>query len=182
MKKVCVLLLLHVLVFGTASYGAVSEDMYVRKDVYEAHQQSINSKLDMLLEQMRVQREEQKEQINELRGEMKEFREELKAQRKDINELARVVSVLSTRVDGLDARMGDLRNGLEGRIGDLRNDIYLGLVILGIVVGLPAVQKALQKREERKAMNHTLQMPFTLDDVRRLIEENNAKVLGKPQV
>ena len=61
MKKVCVLLLAHVLVFGTASYGAVSEDMYVRKDVYEAHQQSINSKLDMLLEQMRVQREEMKE-------------------------------------------------------------------------------------------------------------------------
>ena len=166
MKKICVLLLVQLLVIGTASYGAVSEDMsvYVRKDVFEVYMQNINEKLDRILEEQKAQREE------------------LKAQHKDINELARVVSVLSTRMDGLEARMGDLRNGLEGRIGDLRNDIYLGLVILGIVVGLPAVQKALQKREERKAMKHTLQMPFTLDDVRRLIEENNAKLQGKPQV
>ena len=172
MHKIITMCLL-LLTMSSMCYGAVSEDMsvYVRKDVYEAHQQSMNTKLDMILEQMREFKEEQKAQ-----------REELKAQHKDINELARVVSVLSTRMDGLEARMGDLRNGLEGRIGDLRNDIYLGLVILGIVVGLPAVQKALQKREERKAMKHTLQMPFTLDDVRRLIEENNAKLQGKPQV
>ena len=149
---------------ATSAFGSVSEDInvYVRKDVYEAHQQSINSKLNMILEQMKVQREEQKEQINELRGEMKELREELKAQRKDINELARVVSVLSTRIDGLDARMGDQQNY-----------IYLVLVILGIIVALPTVQKMLQARTDRSWA--------TLEDVMRLIEENNSKTSGKVQ-
>ena len=83
--------------------------------------------------------------------------------------------------NSLEGQISNLHSTLEGRIGDLRNDIYLGLVILGIVVGLPAVQKALQKREERKAAREAFQMPFTLDDVRRLIEENNAKLAGKPQ-
>ncbi|MBQ2616738.1 MAG: hypothetical protein IJF90_07755, partial [Synergistaceae bacterium] len=81
----------------------------------------------------------------------------------------------------LEGRMSDLHSTIEGRVGDLRNDIYLGLVILGIVVGLPVVQKALQKWEERKAARNASQLPFTLDDVRRLIEENNARMAGKAQ-
>ena len=192
MKKITTMLLVLLLISGV-SYGAVSDDVYVRRDVYEAHMQGMNAKLDMILEQQK-----------ELREEMKESREEHKAIRNEIAELTRVVSVQSARMDGVDARMGDMRSGIEGRIGDLqntvegrigdlqntvegrvgdlRNDIYLGLVILGIVVGLPAVQKALEKREERKAARRASQMPFTLDDVRRLIEENNVKVLGKPQV
>ena len=220
MKKITTTILAVLLMSGV-SYGAVSDDIYVRKDVYEAQMQGMNTKLDMILEEMRVQREEMKMQVKELREEMKAQREEHKAQmkelkdemngireelkahvkesqeehkaiRNDIAELTRVVSVLSTRVDGLDARMGDTRSNLEGRmsdlqravdgrIGDLRNDIYLGLVILGIVVGLPAVQKALQKWEEKKAARNASQLPFTLDDVRRLIEENNAKMMGKLQ-
>ena len=191
MKKITTMLLVLLLMSGV-SYGAVSDDIYVRRDMYEAHMQGMNAKLDMILEQQK-----------ELREEMKESREEHKAIRNEIAELTRVVSVQSARMDGVEARMGDMRSGIEGRIGDLqntvegrigdlqntvegrigdlRNDIYLGLVVLGIVVGLPAVQKALEKREERKAARRASQMPFTLDDVRRLIEENNAKMMGKLQ-
>ena len=126
---------------STVCYGAASEDLsvYVRKDVFEAHMRRIDDKLDMILEAQ------------------KEMQEELKSQRRDLNELARAISILSTRVDGLEARMGDLRN-----------DIYLGLVILGIVVGLPAVQKMLQNRASH-------QPSITLDDVRRLIQEELRK-------
>ena len=49
-----------------------------------------------------------------------------------INNISDRVSALSIRMDGLDARMGDLRN-----------DIYLGLVILGMIITLPMVQKML---------------------------------------
>ena len=221
MKKITTTLLAVLLMSGVG-YSAVSDDVYVRKDVFDVQMQGMNTKLDMILELMKAQREEMKVQVKGLKDEMngiredvkvqvkelkdemngireevkahvKESQEEHKAIRNDIAELTRVVSVLSTRVDGLDARMGDTRSNLEGRmsdlqravdgrIGDLRNGIYLGLVVLGIVVGLPAVQKALQKWEEKKAARNASQMPFTLDDVRRLIEENNVKVLGKPQV
>ena len=191
MKKIAITLMMLLLVNGVSD-GAVSDDVYVRKDVYEANMQGMNAKLDMILEQVKELKGEMKEMREETKTHVKESQEEHKAIRNDIAELTRVVSVLSTRVDGLDARMGDTRSNLEGRmsdlqrtvdgrIGDLRNDIYLGLVILGIVVGLPAVQKALQKWEERKAARNATQLPFTLDDVRRLIEENNARMAGKAQ-
>ena len=171
MRRVCVLIFVQLLVFGTACYGAVSDDVYVRKDVFEVYMQGVNSKLDMLIEQMKEFREELKAQRKEFQEELKtqrkEFQEEFKAQRQDISELTRAVSVLSTRVDGIDARMGDLRN-----------DIYLGLVVLGIIFGLPAVQKMFERRAEKKSAAQT---SITLEDVMRLIEENNAKVLGKFQ-
>ena len=164
MKKVCVLVLIQLLVFGTASYGAVSDDIYVRKDVFEAYMQRFDDKLNMILRIIREQREEHKAQISELKDEIKEIREEQKAQRKDINSLSNRVSELAGRVEGLDARLGDLRN-----------DIYLGLVILGIIVGLPAVQKIFQSLADRKPS-------ITIEDVKRLIEENNMKLSGKTQV
>ena len=166
MKKVCVLLLVQLLVFGTASYGATSDDVYVRKDVYDANMQTMNAKLDVILEQL------------------KELREEQKAQRKDITELTKAVSVLSERVDrnfetlsgrmdGLDKRI----DSLDKRIDDLRNGIYLWLVAIGLVVAIiawPKVQDMLPKWGKPAAS-------ITLDDVRRLIEENNARMAGKAQ-
>ncbi|MBQ6972621.1 MAG: hypothetical protein IJP86_09750 [Synergistaceae bacterium] len=203
MRNVCVMVMMLVLVFGTAGYGAVSDDVYVRKDVFEAYMHRVDDKLDMILGLIREQREEHKAQITELKDEIKgireenkaqitelkdeikaireenkaqitELREELKdeikgirdeqtAQRKDINALSNRVSELTGRIEGLDARLGDLRN-----------DIYLGLVILGIIVGLPAVQKIFQSIADRKPS-------LTIEDVRRLIEENNMKLSGKTQ-
>ena len=144
MKNVCALLIMLLCLVGTVAYGAVSEDtnVYVRKDVFEVYMQNINTKLDMILEEQKTQREE------------------LKTQHKDINELARVVSVLSARIDGLDTRLGDLRN-----------DIYLGLVILGIIIALPMVQKIFQAHVDRR---EATKPSVTLEDVMRLIEENNA--------
>lgn len=56
-------------------------------------------------------------------------------------------------------------------MGDLRNDIYLGLVILGIIIALLMVQKLLQAHVDRR---ETTKPSVTLEDVMRLIEENNA--------
>ena len=176
MKKITITLM-TLLLMSSVSYGAVSEDIYVRKDVYEVQMQGMNTKLDMILEQMKglknemngireevkvqvkelkdemngiredvkVQvkelknemngiREEVKVQVKELKDEMNGIREEVKAHvkesqeehkaiRNDIAELTRVVSVLSTRVDGLDARMGDTRSNLEGRMSDLQRAV-----------------------------------------------------------
>ena len=221
MKKICVLVLVQLLL-GTACYGAVSEDIYVRKDVFEANMQGINTKLDILLEQMKefkaemkAQREEHNIQMKELRNEMKEFKEEqrtqnaelreemkaqnselreemkaqgaelrekmalqreehkaqmkelqdeMKATRADIAELTRVVSVLSERVDRNFDTLSARIDGVDGQIGGLRNGIYLGLVVLGIVLGMPAVQKMFQSWAERKPS-------LTVDDVKRLIDE-----------
>ena len=136
MKRV-LLSLMVMLILPATVYGAVSEDLtqYVRKDVYAVEMSGINSKLDMVLQK-------------------------LDKQEAAINEISVRLSHLSGRVDGLDAR-----------VGDLRNDIYLWLVVLGIVIALPFVQRLLQTVTESRKPS------LTLEDVKRLIEE--AKLAGK---
>ena len=151
MKKI-ILSLLFVLSLCTCSYGAVSEDVYVRKDVWEVEMKNINLKLDGILAELKAQREE------------------LKAQREEIKTLAQSVAVLAERVDGnyknLDTRMNDLRNGL-----------YLGLVLFAAVLMLPFFNKWWEAREEKR---QAAVPRFTLEDVKRLIAE--AKLGGMPQV
>ena len=144
MKKVYILLLMQLLVFVTASYGAVSDDVYVRKDVFDAKMEALFNRLHA--------------EIGEVRGDIKALSERID----------RNFDTLSARIDGLDKRMDNQQNYL-----------YLVLVIMGIIVTLPTVQKMLQGWQEQKDSRRTF---TTLEDVRRLIEENNVKVLGKSQV
>ena len=126
-----------------AALGTTSEDMsvYVRQDVYNSDMRNINDKLNSILEELRAQREE------------------LKAQSEAINKLNNSVSILSERTNG------NYKN-LDGRINDLRQDIYLGLVILGLLAGFPAAKEFFKWREEtREARKPSI----TLEDVERLI-------------
>ena len=157
MRKVCVLVIALLLVFGTACYAAVSEDVYVRKDVFEVYMQNINSKFDTIME-------------------------ELKEQRKIMTDLSNRVSELAGRVDGLDKRMDGLDKRIDGnyvalssRIDDLRNGIYLWLVAIGLFVSWPKLKESAQKLVKPTPS-------ITLEDVMRLIEEHDARLSGKSQV
>ena len=147
--------MIAVLILARPAFGATSEDLspYVRKDVFEVYMPNINTNTERILEELRTQREA-------------------------IVEIKQNISVLSARIDGLDARLSAQIDGLDARVGDLRNDIYLGLVILGIIVSLPVVQKMLQSREKHQASSHSY---VTLEDVKQLIEQNNAKLQQKFQ-
>ena len=160
MKKIIVALLL--LTMSSACFGAASEDMsvYVRKDVFEAKMEAMNAKLDMLLEQM------------------KNLQEEQKAMRKDLSELTTAVSVMTARIDRNFDTLSARIDGLDKRMDYQQNYLYLLLVILGIIVALPTVQKMLQGREDRK---NSRKESITLEDVMRLIEQNNARMAGKIQ-
>ncbi|MBQ6968999.1 MAG: hypothetical protein IJP85_01580, partial [Synergistaceae bacterium] len=93
--------------------------------------------------------------------------EELKEQKRMIADLSDRVANLSGRLDGLDKRM----DSLDKRIDDLRNGIYLWLVAIGLVVSWPKLKETV-----RKWANST--PSITLEDVKRLIEENNARTSG----
>ena len=86
--------------------------------------------------------------------------EVLKAQGEAINKLNNSIATLSERTDG------NYKN-LDTRINDLRQDIYLGLVILGLLAGFPAAKEFLKWREETKEARKP---SFTLEDVEKLIE------------
>ena len=137
MKKFLLMILL-IFVISSSSYGAVSQDIYVRQDVFDA-------KMEALFER--------------LHGEIVALRSELKA---EISSLER----------GL---RGEIR-GIDRRIDDLRQDIYLGLVILGLLAGFPAAKEFFKWREERREANKQV---VTLEDVKRLIAE--AQLNGKTQ-
>ncbi|MBQ6969492.1 MAG: hypothetical protein IJP85_04105 [Synergistaceae bacterium] len=137
MKKIIILIMLLLMV-SSESFGAVSDDVYVRKDVFDAKMEAM---------------------FNRLHGDIQALSE-----RMDGN-----FAALSRRMDGLDKRM----DGLDKRMDDLQHYLYLVLVLLGIIVALPSVQKALQWREERKEARKS---SITLEDVERPID---ARMAGK---
>ena len=143
----------------SCSYGAVSDDIYVRKDVFEVEMKNINSKLDNILN-------------------------ELASQRKEINTLTQSVAVLSERVDGnfvtlserIDGNFATLSgriDGLEKRIDTTNTFLYYLLVLIGAMMVLPFFNKWWESREEKK---QAAAPTITLDDVKRLIAE--AKLNG----
>lgn len=98
----------------------------------------------------------------------------MKEMRGEFHVMNTKLEALSRRVDdnaqNLAARIDSSNHSLESRIDDLRNDIYLGLVILGILVGVPSVQKWYERLKASRPS-------VTIEDVKRLIEENNAELL-----
>ena len=109
------------------SYGASSDDIYVRKDVFDAKMEA---------------------QFNRLHAEIAELRGDMKA---------------------LEARIIGRLDGMEKRIDATNNFLYYLLVLLGALLILPSVNKWFEARKEAKKY-------MTLEEVRRLIEENNAKL------
>ncbi len=194
MKRFMMTVMFVLVTFGV-SYGAETADseIYVRKEVFNAHMDSINSKFDIMMgemkqiredmkqirEDMKQMREEMREEIKgikedmkQMRGEMKQMREETKAEinaireemnkeikslRQDISNITASVAVLSQRVKDVDAR-----------IGDTQNFLYLLIVMLGILMALPMVQKFLEWNASRRPS-------ITLEDVKRLIEESKSE-------
>ena len=149
MKKIIVALLL--LTMSSACYGAASDDVYVRKDVFDAKMEAMFNRLHA--------------EIGEVRGDIKALSERIDG----------VNASLSGRIDGLNASLSGRIDGLDKRIDDLRNGIYLWLVAIGLFVSWPKLKELVQKWGKSTPS-------ITLEDVRRLIEENNARTAGKAQV
>ena len=152
MRRVIAVIVLSLLT-GTASYGAVSEDVYVRKDVFEVYMQNINANQERILQRL--------DKLDD-----------------GIHALNQTVANLSGRVDGLDKRIDGLDkriDSLDKRIDDLRNGIYLWLVAIGLIVAWPKAREMFRKWG-------TSAPSITLEDVRRLIEENNAEIRKSFQV
>ena len=117
---------------------------YVRKEVYDVQMQNLNANMERILQK-------------------------LDSIESKVNDMSDRITGLTARVGGLDARLTETNQNLGSRIDDMKQYIYLVLVLLGIVIVLPSVQKFLDWRDSRKPL-------ITLEDVKRLIEENNAEL------
>ena len=156
MKNFILAIILSITLTASA-FAANSDDIYVRKDVFDVHMQNINQNLEKILS-------------------------ELQAQRNDINDLKKAVAVLSertdrnfeilsARIDRLDARI----DGTNTRIDDLRNGLYLWLVVIGTFIAWPKAKEFIQNRKTNKP-------DFTLQDVENLVTKLiDAKLNSKSQ-
>ena len=126
MRKTIMAALLLMLMTNSC-YGAVSEDIYVRKDVFDAKMEAFMAEIRLMNEQ--------------LRGEIRE---------------------LSSRIDGVEKRMSTLEIMIYWILGTLS----VAFAVLALAPYLKEIRKP----------------SITLNDVRRLIEENNTLLEKKFQM
>ncbi|MBQ3458451.1 MAG: hypothetical protein IJG30_05775 [Synergistaceae bacterium] len=126
MRKTIMAALLLMLI-ANSCYGAVSEDIYVRKDVFDAKMEAFMAEIRLMNEQ--------------LRGEIRE---------------------LGSRIDGVEKRMSSLEIMIYWILGTLS----VAFAVLALAPYLKEIRKP----------------SITLNDVRRLIEENNALLEKKFQM
>ena len=118
---------LLLMLMTNSCYGAVSEDIYVRKDVFDAKMEAFMAEIRLMNEQ--------------LRGEIRE---------------------LGSRIDGVEKRMSTLEIMIYWILGTLS----VAFAVLALAPYLKEIRKP----------------SITLNDVRRLIEENNALLEKKFQM
>lgn len=161
MKKIfCAVLMMFVMC--SVSLGA-SEDMsvYVRQDVFDA-------KMELLL--------------TRIEGKIDALSERIDGVEKSLSErINGVEKSLSERINGLDKKMDARFEGVEKRmdvmnkrIDDTHNFLYLILVLLGVTLAVPFINKYWDFHKEHRTP------AVTLEDVKRLIAEaiaeNSAKI------
>ena len=141
------------------------DDVYVRKDVYQSDMRNLNEKIDNL-------------------------DRKLDSLISDVQKLAQSVAALSERIEGVNNSLSEKIDGvnnsliekIEGtstRVDDLQSGLYLAFTLVTVVASLPFLKKW---HDEHAAQKLAAMKPaFTLDDVKKLIEENNAMLLSKLQ-
>ena len=157
MKKMLISLLL-VLIFNFAAYGAASDDVYLRRDVFEA-------KMDALMAEIRLGNEQLR---NELRSEIQSVKTELHSEIQEVkNELQTEIQGLSSKIDVLDERT----RGTE-------RTVYWGLAFFGIFIVLVSFAPGIAE------FIKTLRKPqLTIEDVEKIFDKKfeilNAKLAAK---
>ncbi|MBQ6737603.1 MAG: hypothetical protein IJP41_04015 [Synergistaceae bacterium] len=116
MREKFLFAILLIAVFASASYCAVSDDVYVRKDVFEVHIQNINSTLERIMVKL--------DKIEN-----------------DITNLSDKVSALSERMAKLEGRV----DGLDYKLGTLETVVYWGFAILTTVIAIAGILPTTEK-------------------------------------
>ena len=131
-------------------------DEYVKKEVFDARMDRMEALLEKTLIEMKADNEKLRSEVNTaivgMRSDNEKLRSELKA---EILEVKGNINVLSTRMDGMDAR-----------IGDLQTVVILGFAIIGFVLAFATVAPTILEsiKKFRKPQ-------FTMEDVENAIKK-----------
>ena len=152
MKKIFSALIL-VFTLCSSVYGASSDDVYLRKDVFDAKMDAFMSEIRLMNEQ---NRREMDKRFNELDKKIENVKTELHHEIQNVKtELQSEIQVLSSKVDLLDERTESTKTTVYWGLA------LMGLILASAVVVTPLTEffKGLRKKEPS----------FTLEDVKHLI-------------
>ena len=156
MKKIFAMLIL-ILLMSSVTYGAETEDIYVRKDVFEARMDRMEALIEKAITEMKAENEKFR---SEIRGEISVFKDEIGTKLQnvldEINNLKTEIRVLEIRVSELDHR-----------ISIIETIVYWIFAIVSVMLASLALTPIV--KEFRRPQ-------ITLEDVKKLIEENNARL------
>ena len=153
MRKIFLALVFICLINSVSFAASETDDIYVRKDVFEVEMKRVNSKLDIILE------------------ELKGLRERVDSQSKQISALAQSVAALSERVDGNNKALSNL----DEHVDKIHTFIYYLLVLFSLIFLTPFINKFWEFYRETRS--HSSVSPDEIRNiVKELIEENNAKL------
>ena len=178
MKKIF-MILIFIYLLSPSAFGAASEDIYVRQDVFDAKMENLFLRLHSEIENLGNKINGRIDALSErVDGNFLALSSRIDGLDKRIEGLDKRIDGLDKRIDGLDKRIDGLDkrvDGLDKRIDGTNTFLYYLMILLGTLLILPFVNKWF---EDRKASKNFI----TLDEVRRLIEENNAKLSNiRPQ-
>ena len=176
--------------YAFSAYGASSDDVYLRKDVFEAKMDAfmaeirgefkgLYARIDELDKRLSARIDGLEKRIDDLDAKLSTRISDLDIKLSTrISDLDSKLSTrisdldvkLSTRISDLDAKLSTRIDSVDKRIDNLQNVFYLVLVLIGVIIALPFVQRGFEKLKENRKQS------FTLEDVKKLIEENNAKM------
>ena len=201
MEKFLTLIFTSSLLLFSSSYRAEAvtplsdiDEVYVRKDAYQSDMRNINNKLDNILVEIKNLHEDvkvQRNDINELKKDVASLSERIDGVNKTLSDkIDGVNKTLSEKIDGVDKRLSEKIDGVNNslsekidgtstRVDDLRNGLYLAFTLVTVVASLPFLKKWYEEHAQQKL--EAMKASFTLEDVKKLIEENNAMLLTKIQ-
>ena len=175
MKKFFAAMIL-IFVISSVSYGAeIKDGDYIRKEVFDARMDRMEALLEKTVYEIKIENEK-------FRAENEKFRSEIKA---DIQNLASDVKVLETRVTELDKRMDTRFGEMDTRFGEMdkrleefdkrltttSHIVYWIFAISSVILAVLALSPIVEKfRKPSINLTDVEQL------VKRLIEENNAKL------
>ena len=145
-----ILLVLVLVLISSASFGAVSEDVYIRQDVFSARMDAFMSEIRLMNEQLR----------SEIKQDIQNVRSELKQDIQDIN----------ARIDATNSRL-DVTNA---RLDDLYTMVYWGLALMGIILAFIAFAPSFMN------MLQNIRKPsITMTEIEALIEQKLMEKMQK---
>ena len=179
MKKILTALLLTLLL-SSGSYGANSDDIYVRKDMFNLEMKNLNNnmerilnkldsletKMDAKFDAMEKKVDKLNDRVNSLESSVNVLSERLDGVEKKLNEkIDGVEKKLSEKIDGVDLKLSARIDGLDMRISDLRNGLYLVLVLLSTMTMFPFFKKWYGEHKEAASKKSP-----TTEEIERIIE------------